>query len=401
MKVIIVTAIPLDVPSASLTRVVEVGKLITSAGSRALLLGSATTPTASRNILFDSLETVAYQGAATLRRTWALARLRRNEAIAFYKREFDGLLKTYKPDLVIVYTGAASLFEIIARICGKVNTPVLCDCVEYFPAQFRYILNGVWKEQKTLFEQSIRSASGIIGISRYWEPWAAQRGLPSFWLPPICSGAPPSYPRCSGAKEINILFLGRWVAREQPIILLKAVEDLVVRGLNVQLNVIGEIGQSIWEYRALRYLRASRLLTRVVRIHGYVDEEKKRQLTREATLSVILRQENRESLALFPTRLPELLLQGVPVILSNLSTFREILAEERAAIFVDSETSAGNLADAIVLADQDRRSLSEIGDRGRIVASRLFTPEAYIQPFNHFLETVVLLRSRHRPYTAR
>ena len=110
---------------------------------------------------------------------------------------------------------------------------------------------------------------------------------------------------------------------------------------------------------------------------------------KQAHAFVLLREENRETQALFPTRLPEYLSLGIPVILSKAGDLPLYLEHRKSAWLIPPGHAAEDLAQAIhhlATHEDDRRA---IGRGGWEVASSTLSCEKLGGELLAFLRSVV------------
>jgi glycosyltransferase involved in cell wall biosynthesis len=106
----------------------------------------------------------------------------------------------------------------------------------------------------------------------------------------------------------------------------------------------------------------------------------------EAHFTVLLRPDKRYAKAGFPSKVPESLAAGVPVLLSLTGDLAEYLGDERAALSVRG-CSAGEMAKTIRRALQlSQGQLKELRRHARTKAEEFFDYRGYVDSFGHFLE---------------
>jgi glycosyltransferase involved in cell wall biosynthesis len=239
---------------------------------------------------------------------------------------------------------------------------------------------------------------GLIGISKAWCDWAGRRRLPSVWIPSFADdrGRARAGPSTSD-RSFTLAFIGHWIRREQPCVFLEAMRICLGRGLDIRMNVIGDIGKLSRERAAMRFLRRHPDLRERINFLGFVsDEERDRQLA-DADAFVLLRADNRETDMLFPTRLPEYMLTGNPVVLSKVGSFPYCFEHRKDVWFVSKENSPEEVADALTHLARNPEERLEIGRRGRQSALEQFSLEVLGRRLAEFLTTVAARRAAAGP----
>lgn len=398
MRILIATGVPLDQPSASLTRVRAMASLLRSEGNHVLIVGSATRAEENPTVGENGMEELSYPYQDGNLQRWMIARSRRDNTVRFYRRRLREVIRHQRVTVCVVYSNLGSLAELIMVVAKEERIPVIFDCVEWFPATIRYIINGVWSEQRRLYAHSIKGANAIIGVSPFWKRWAADREMPCFWLPPITGEYEAARPDVRPERELRVLFMGRWIEREMPLTLLRGIERARESGVAVRLDVIGEIGQSIWEWRALRYYRRSSRLQECVHIHGFVSENRKKELLSSCDISVVFRRECRETRALFPTRLPELMMSGTAMVLTRVTTFMGLFEDNDSVFYISPEDKGREFGELLKYLSRNRAELRRVGSKGRKVAQETFTQPRYAGALNSYIGSLVNRYTRMLTY---
>ena len=89
----------------------------------------------------------------------------------------------------------------------------------------------------------------------------------------------------------------------------------------------------------------------------------------------MLRPNNNETKHLFPSRVPELMASGNPVILTKTPSFNFFFKENHGVKFISDENSSEDLSNTIIELASDAKIRFEIGEKGRAYSKKFFSYE--------------------------
>jgi glycosyltransferase involved in cell wall biosynthesis len=122
---------------------------------------------------------------------------------------------------------------------------------------------------------------------------------------------------------------------------------------------------------------------------GRVPRSQVLEALQEAHFTVLLRPDRRYSNAGFPSKVPESLAAGVPILLNLTSDLREYLGDGTAALLVD-DSSPMEVTRAIRRALQlTPEELSDFRRCARAKAEKYFDYRVYVDSFKAYLEQVI------------
>ena len=396
MRFLACTWIPLERPSAGLNLFLRMRRSLENQGIDMILVGQQDDMDAPwRETSLQGRPAIAFSGQHTGVRRYSLALTHAAQAAKFYRDTLPTLLTEYECDGAIVYSFQAQTAQAVLEGCRSLNKLVIADMVEWYRWSAYCLLNGVNIQQHRLCRSVLPNMDGIIGISKAWCAWAEARGVPSVWIPAFaedrgCSRITPSPPD----QPFTITFIGHWVDRELPNVILRALRLCIDRGLDIRMNVLGNAGQTRNERKAMRLLRADNVLQGHVNFLGFVsDEERDRQLA-QADAFVLLRSDCRETDMLFPTRLPEYLLSGNPVILSKVGSFQSCFEHGKDVWFLSRKNRPEELAEALIWLAGHPKERMEIGRCGRQSAIAQFSLDVLGRRLADFLENLAKPHNR-------
>ncbi len=388
MKVLVCTTVPLQEASAGRNRLLRMASALDPLGIEAILVGTGTPEGGAEweEQMVAGRRGIAYDPRRTGARRYCRAMTNGAQGASFYKKFLPEIARSYRCAGAISYAYQGQSGEAIllgARIAGIF---VVADMVEWFDWSPYRIANGMNYEQWRLREKVLPHMDGVVGISRAWVEWARGRGIPAVWIPSFAEERPWRGDARRAGSQFTLVFMGHWVDREKPLVLLAALRRCVVEGLDVRLRVLGRVGETGRERRVREVVRRDRVLRERVDFVGFVsDEERDRELA-NAGAFVLLRGPGRETDMQFPTRLPEYLLSGNPVVLSRVAGFGECFSHKKDIWFVSERNDPREVAAAIkeLAVKEDLRL--RIGAAGRRTAVRLFSLGLLGRRLGTFLE---------------
>jgi len=309
-----------------------------------------------------------------LRRPWVLQRVVADE------------LEKAPVDLVLVYGHWWYLNQAVHRWCRRRGLPVVSDCTEWwrFSLETRYAYLDTLLFRRLLFPR----VSGVVAISRVWEEHARRKAIPVVRVPavllPGAEAEAPVPPLPPGPFVVT--YVGVMYRRDLPLTLLAGLRAVVHRGVDVRLVVIGRTDLFSLAARCRALAMATPELAGRVEFTGRVsDEELKRRLAATHAL-VLMRADDWVSRACFPTRLPEFLLTGRPVITSAVGDVTLYLKQGHDAWLLAPGDQPDALADALATLANDPVLARKIGAAGRATALGAFTAESHMQRLQPFLQ---------------
>ena len=276
-------------------------------------------------------------------------------------------------DAAILEGESGWVFEPVREICQRAGVLALPYPVEWFAPSVANVLGLSWFDHWYSRKVLHRRSDGIIGITRLWGEYATGIGKPSVVVPAFSKFADEELPEVNRTQNarFRIGFIGRWVKRELPVTLFKALKILTERGVDWEMNVVGSAGKPtslshrLGEHPAARALARMPEVAERIRFRGFVPEDQLREEMGSADAFVLLRERSRETSALFPTRLPEILATGKPVVVSDAGDLALHLANCESAMVIPAGDRPVELADALSFLAQNPDEARRIGAGGR------------------------------------
>lgn len=260
----------------------------------------------------------------------------RGSASAFVAKTI-ALINEGSVDAIYLYGQSWIHFATILARARARSIPVYADLTEWHAISLPVTKIKAWVDQNLFRLRLLPQLAGAIAISRLWAGYVQRIGQRVLVIPALGEQAPLER-KAAGAPHIRgewlVTYVGGLAARDLPETMLDAVENELAGGMRVRLRLVGRPAD---ERRAqmLRERVASRpALAAAVEFTGWVDDMQLQRYLRESNAFLLLRPDGREPRACFPTRLPEYLGTGAPVILSAVGDVGCYLEDRRDAWLV-------------------------------------------------------------------
>ncbi len=188
------------------------------------------------------------------------------------------------------------------------------------------------------------SLSGVICITAHLGKYYEQKGQKSVRIPPLLDLQDNTWSRYRKSPEsvafrpLKLLFSGS-AGRERHDLILKSVLDLRKRGLPV---VMEYLGTSLKQIVAIPGVTESLIndLGEGIVFHGRVPQERVYEIASAASFCVLLREDTKWSQSCFPSKVPEFLALGVPILCNFTSDLSMYLQDGHNAIVIKDLSSA-------------------------------------------------------------
>jgi glycosyltransferase involved in cell wall biosynthesis len=294
-----------------------------------------------------------------------------------------------KPSCVIVYGGYAAFMARVLRWCRQNGVAVVADVVEWYEPT--HLPGGRWGPFNASTNAALRhyypKCDGVIAISSMLERYYQERGVRAIRVPPTLDVAGVR-PREASADErssgpLVLVYAGSPGKKDLLANVIRGVRAADSEGHRLRLDVLG-----VTESEAMRLLAPGEPLPSSVRVVGRVPQAQVVDAYRAADFSVLLREPLRYAEAGFPTKVPESLAAGVPVICNLTSDLREHVRDGVEGL-VCGDHSVEGLASALHRAlALEPAARSEMARAARRAAERSFDYRNYRDSLIAFLEEV-------------
>lgn len=402
MRVLIALGLPYPAPSASAGRIQKFARGLIEAGAEVLVLGQRPTIPDVPDRGTDA-QGVAYDTVVVKEPRYFVEKFRQRSVVNQATFEMvERLLSQKHYDAVIAYgqswhcfNQSSSMMRGLGSICHRHGAVCLMDCTEWHALSRIQVLNGVLLDQWTLLHRVVPRLDGIIGISKFWVDYAQRRHLPVIHIPALGEADVPAPPAPRRAGPFRLTYLGQMAKRDLPAAMIESVRLAVRKGHDVQLVVVGGVDKLAAGRQLIGQVAADGELKDRVIFTGFVSSEEVQKRLADADALVLLRNDRRMDKACFPTRLPEYLRTGRPVILAETGDMTSYFQHGKSAWLVPAGDCPAAVADAILRLQQDPALAERIGRSGQQAAVEHFSYKKHGQRLADFL-----LSRRKRRYSS-
>jgi glycosyltransferase involved in cell wall biosynthesis len=235
-----------------------------------------------------------------------------------------------------------------------------------------------------------RMSDGVVAISHYIAQKYNHFGLKTLVIPSLIrvNGADAAYSN-KREGELNVIYSGKCKPYDRVDMLLGAIKTLrSVHHVPVNLVIIGSDGRSSDSKVHYEYCQLHDDLKAAVKFKGWLSEADYKTSLAQADCLVIPRPLVRANLASFPTRLPEFLITRLPVLISDVGDIDCYLKSGEHYIKVKNGLES-ELVAAILWVWNNREAASQIGDKGREQALRVFDYRQHGRRIHQFISNPV------------
>ena len=233
-----------------------------------------------------------------------------------------------------------------------------------------------------------RRVDGVLCISRYLQDYYRKTDALAVRFPPLLDLHDPIYSATAGSAgptqqgEVVVQFAGS-AARDRHDLILRAVRDVRIGGLNVVLEYIGSSREAVASLPGVQPELLAQLGD-AVRFRGRVSAQALAPIMAAAHFGLLFREDSRWSRACFPSKVPEYLAHGVPLLCNLSSDLREYLMDGRNALLVADLTVESLAATLRRAASLSPTAYQRMRDDARMSASA-FDGRRYSSTYSEIL----------------
>jgi len=282
---------------------------------------------------------------------------------------------------VFAYSGASAFLIKLRHLCRARRVRLVGIVAEFYDWRHFSLRPGM---ALSILDSELnrRVANRLIGttisLSRHLDRYYRERGVESLLLPPLIDLKEPRWgglvrrPDPTIGNPLRLLFSGT-VIRDRQEVMLKALRNLRDRGHPVRMEYCGVTREQVCALRGVGQELVEGLGDAVV-FHGRLGSDRLNELIRQVDFGVLMRDDARWSRACFPSKVPEFLASGTPMLCNLSSDLGDYLTDGDNSIIVP-EVNVDAFAAAVVRAlklDPARRS--EMRRRARQTAEEFHAP---------------------------
>jgi len=289
-------------------------------------------------------------------------------------RESSKLYQYWKYDFLLAYGPFWSSIGPSIRFADNSGVRVFADCTEWYAFRpWRIYSLTYWDHVH--FRYNLRTLSGAIAISRYWKKYLQSINVPVIRVPALIDSLScPEEKICSDfecEKPLKLGYFGALSNRNLFATLLKSIQ-IARNYIDVTLHCYGH--QALPVNHPVHNMVEKFHIREFVYFCGWLPSHRDVIVKMQnCDALVLLRDSDIASIASFPTRLPEYLLSGKPVVVSRVGDIAEYLEDRVSAYFVPPGDHPKNIAGKLFDICQYKAEAKNIGRRGAEVAKKHFS----------------------------
>jgi glycosyltransferase involved in cell wall biosynthesis len=290
------------------------------------------------------------------------------------------------PSAVVVCGGYAPYLRRLLPWSRRRGIPLVVDVVEWF--QPSHLPGGAFGPFSINNELSLRwyypRARNIVAISRYLEAHFLKRGCRTVRIPPTLDVAGTKPRTTPGRGPIRLAYAGVPGRKDLLDNVIAGLLRVDPKGEQVRLTIAGTTPAAVLRMPALEQSGA-KALPPCIEVLGRVSHEQALSLIRDADFLPLLRPLQRYAQAGFPTKVPESLAAGTPVICNLTSDLGEYI-RDGAEGFVAADPSVEGFIGALERAlSTTVEARSKMRKAARETAEQHFDYRQYVSSFREFI----------------
>lgn len=278
----------------------------------------------------------------------------------------------------------------VRQYAQKRSIPYIADVVEWYSTQqFRQGAFSVFYINNHLGVRTFKTLNSVMVISKLLESYFSETVPNVIRIPPtIDTSSVPFTPKLD-ADRIKLIYAGIPGKKDYLHLVIQGIRSLrIEERAKIQLDIYGLNFHELQQYLDATGC-SERLagLENTIFAHGRVSRDTVLQALQQADFSILLRPQMRFSNAGFPSKVPESLAVGTPVILNYTSDLALYIHDYREGIIVEDcsvEAIAAALRKVLALSREDLNSMRV---QARQCAEEHFDYHNYIDPLRIFLES--------------
>jgi glycosyltransferase involved in cell wall biosynthesis len=297
-------------------------------------------------------------------------------ATPFARKRLQARIERGECDLVFIYDRSALRMTPLARVCRDEGIPCVLDVVEVSEQVKGKPMNVLYWDFTAGMRKAPRLFDGITVITAGLEAFYREQGFSNTLVVPSIEEWPPApVPEPTGNPGFRLTYVGTFLPRDAPDLLMETMRLLAHRGLDVTLDLVGYYEGTERGARIRGLCAKDPALARAVRFIGPLSDAALAEQLAGSDGLVLTRRKARTEEMSFPTRLVEYLRVGRPVFVSNVGDISHHLRDGE-VVFLDP-VDPRQIADAIAgVASRPDRGAG-IGRRGREAGARAFNRKTH------------------------
>lgn len=288
------------------------------------------------------------------------------------------------PDVILVYGTALGYLARLIPLAHRLGIPLIIDATEWYESS--HLPGGRWGPFATANGLSMRwlapKADGVIPISRFLENYFSRKGVPTLRVPPLFAIEDRPIASLNQGDTLTLCYVGSPGLKDRQaisnLVLLPDALGCTPNELRIHIvgvekaaaaALLGDQARAATEHECLVF-------------HGQLSSHSAREIILGSHFSVLQRAPQRYAQAGYPSKVPESLLLGTPVIANLTSDLADVLVDGKNSLIL-TDTALDSLAAKV------SEALAKPYEFDRVAiaaaAGNVYSPTLYKRSLHDFL----------------
>lgn len=252
-------------------------------------------------------------------------------------------LKVDSDDKILLYTGSYPFAKSIIEFALKINCKIACDVVEWHqPFQFKKGEKDIkYKAYKKFFEILIPKTKNVIAISHCLGNYFTSIGCNTIVLPIyVDTDNRQPWSRKVDEEYLHLIYPGNPYRKDDLLVMLQALEGLQdIEKDYIKFHLTGVSIDLLYDcIPGQKNLLDALIKKGIVLVHSWMEYDELIKLYEKIDFALIARPINKVTKANFPSKVPELLNKGIPVIINEIGDIVEYLTDGENSLLYHEDT---------------------------------------------------------------
>ncbi len=292
-----------------------------------------------------------------------------------------------KPDIVILYGTHLSYLLRLQKYAARTKVRLFLDVVEWYDP--RHLPGGLFGPFSAMNEWSMRYAAknvdGLFVISTYLDSHFSKAGCRTLRVPPLFlpNEINHSKPFRDENFSLNVCYVGTPGRKEEFSILFSGLKMARDRGVKIYTHMVGLTEADFCRNYPAAVGRMQ--ISESTKFYGQIPNQAAKEIISSCDFMVVARQISRVTQAGFPSKVPESLSLGTPVIVNKFSDLGNYVREGNAGLTIDTLSAEGVCAAISAAAAMSKNELERLKASARDIAEKEFSPLSHAKRIDQFL----------------
>lgn len=270
-------------------------------------------------------------------------------------------------DIILLYSSLYSFSSAVIAFGNSIKCKIACDIVEWHqPFQFKGGKKGFrYKAYNKFFEDLVPKTKNVIVISKCLDQHFSSIGCHTTLIPIyVDTDNREPWKKEIDCNHLNLIYPGNPYKKDDMLSMLQAIEMLKDEDKKyVKFHLTGVDKGLLYSSIAGNEKLLDSLMDRgTVHIHSWLEYDELLKLYQKIDFALLARPINKVTESNFPSKVPELMSKGIPVITNRVGDIVQYLEDGQDAILYDEPTAEAckkAIQRAIGLSNEERIKLSK------------------------------------------